>query len=115
VQVERQQGEWQFTGGYVGDVSTANRTVASFSPERGLAKSIVGRASYTIDTNRSAAAEALVRQNGDAFYCKGEYSWARGQHWRTTVSAALIRGEPDDFLGQYDRNSHVNLTLRYSF
>ena len=115
VQAERQQGEWQFIGGYVGDVSTANRTLASFSPERGLAKSIVGRASYTIDTNRSAAAEALVRQNGDAFYCKGEYSWARGQHWRTTVSAALIRGEPDDFLGQYDRNSHFNLTLRYSF
>jgi hypothetical protein len=27
----------------------------------------------------------------------------------------LIRGDPDDFLGQYRRNSHLTATLRYSF
>jgi hypothetical protein len=26
-----------------------------------------------------------------------------------------IGGESDDFLGQYNRNSHVRLSLRYSF
>jgi hypothetical protein len=31
------------------------------------------------------------------------------------VSGALIVGEPDDFIGQYNRNSHLTLALRYSF
>jgi putative ABC transport system ATP-binding protein len=48
-------------------------------------------------------------------YAKGEYSQARGEHWRMTVSGAIIRGEPDDFLGQYRLNSHIGLALRYSF
>jgi hypothetical protein len=87
----------------------------TFAPDRGLAKTIVGRASYTIDVNRSLAIEGSVRQNGDGLYLKGEYSQARGQHWRATVSSALIRGEPEDFLGQYRLNSHFALALRYSF
>ena len=68
-----------------------------------------------MDVNRSIAFEAAVRQNGDGEYLKGEYSHARGAHWRATVSGALIFGEPDDFIGQYNRNSHLTLALRYSF
>ena len=40
---------------------------------------------------------------------------ARGQHWRATAAGVAIGGEPDDFLGQYHRNSHVAVALRYSF
>ena len=115
VQLERQTGEWLLIGGYVGEVVTEDRRSVTFAPDRGLAKTIVGRASYTIDVNRSMAIEGSVRQNGDGSYIKGEYSQARGQHWRATVSAALIRGEPDDFLGQYRLNSNIGLALRYSF
>lgn len=115
VQLERQTGEWLLIGGYVGEVVTEDRLSVTFAPDRGLARTIVGRASYTIDANRSMAIEGSVRQNGDGLYVKGEYSQARGQHWRTTVSAALIRGEPDDFLGQYRLNSHFAVALRYSF
>jgi len=56
-----------------------------------------------------------VRQDGQGFYSKVEYSQARGQHWRATLSGIVIAGSPDDFLGQYDRNSHVGVALRYSF
>jgi hypothetical protein len=87
----------------------------TFAPDRGLTRAIVGRASYTVDVNRSVAFEAAVRQNGDGEYLKVEYSQARGGHWRATLGGALIRGEPDDFIGQYNRNSHVTLALRYSF
>jgi hypothetical protein len=38
-----------------------------------------------------------------------------GQHLRVTFRGDLIRGDADDFLGQYRRNSHLNATLRYSF
>jgi hypothetical protein len=75
----------------------------------------VARASYTIDANRSAVVETAIRQNGHGEYVKGEYSQARGQHWRATAAGALIRGHVDDFLGQYRRNSHVTFSLRYSF
>lgn len=114
-QIERQTGEWLLVGGYAGEVVTARRSSLMFAPDRGTARTILGRASYTIDVNRTAAVEAAVRQNGHGFYAKGEFSQARGQHWRTTVAGAIIGGEPDDFLGQYGRNSYVGLSLRYGF
>ena len=52
---------------------------------------------------------------GDGFYGKAEYSQAKGQHWRVTITAIGIAGASDDFLGQYSRNSHVKAALRYSF
>lgn len=115
VQLERQAGEWSFVGGYAGQHVTQNRALLTFAPDRGLTEAIVGRASYTVDVNRSLAFEVAVRQNGDGEYLKGEYSHARGAHWRATVSGTLIFGEPDDFIGQYNRNSHLTLALRYSF
>ena len=102
-------------GGYAGEAVTSRRALSTFAPDRGTTRSLVGRASYTIDPNRSVAFEGAVRQSGRGAYGKAEYSQARGQHWRATVTGTLIRGEPDDFLGQYRRNSHLVLSLRYSF
>ena len=114
IQLERQAGEWAFVGGYAGQHVTQNRALLTFAPDRGLSEAIVGRASYTVDVNRSFAFEAAVRQNLDGEYLKGEYSHTRG-NWRATVSGTLIRGDAGDFIGQYNRNSHVTLALRYSF
>src|SRR5262249_15261219 len=108
VQLERQSGEWVFVGGYVGEVVTVRRAALAFAPDRGLTKSIVGRASYTIDTRRSVAFESAVHQSGDGLYAKAEYSEIRGQHWRVTVGAMAIAGHSDSFLGQYHRNSHIS-------
>jgi hypothetical protein len=115
VQLERQSGEWLLLGGYAGEATTARHAVLSFAPDRGLTRAFMARASYTIDTNRSLTLETAVRQTGRGVYAKGEYSQARGPHWRATMSGAIIRGDDDDFLGQYRRNSHVTLSLRYSF
>ena len=115
IQLERLSGEWNFSGGYAGEVVTTRRAVATFAPDRGLTRAIVARAGYTIDSNRSIAVEGAVRQDGQGFYSKVEYSQARGQHWRATLSGIVNAGSPDDFLGQYDRNSHVGVALRYSF
>jgi hypothetical protein len=115
IQLERQSGEWQIIGGYAGEAVTTRRGGVAFAPDRGLTRSIVARAAYTIDPNRSVAFEGAVRQNGRGVYSKVEYSQARGQHWRATAGAVLIGGRSDDFLGQYNRNSHVAVGLRYSF
>ena len=115
VQLERQTGEWVLVGGYAGEAVTTRRAAITFAPDRGLTRSIVARASYTIDPNRGVAFETAVRENGDGVYAKTEYSQARGQHWRATVTAVVIGGHQDDFLGQYHRNSHATVTLRYSF
>ncbi|HEY2904955.1 MAG TPA: hypothetical protein VGJ29_03585 [Vicinamibacterales bacterium] len=115
VQVERQTGEWLVVGGYAGEIVTLRRAVLTFAPDRGMTRSLVGRASYTIDTNRSLAFETAVRQTGDGLYARAEYSQARGEHWRTTIAAAAIAGHSDDFLGQYHRNSYVTASVRYSF
>ena len=32
-----------------------------------------------------------------------------------TITAALIAGEPDDFLGQFRRNSHLTAAVRFSY
>lgn len=114
-QVERQAGEWFFIGGYAGQVVTLHRSIFDFAPDRGLTSAFLGRAGYTIDTNRSVALETAVRQNGQGVWAELEYSQAFGSHWRATAAFTLIRGDRSDFLGQYRRNSHAMLALRYSF
>ena len=81
----------------------------------GLTKSFLGRASYTIDARRSVAFEAAERQNGAGTWARAEYSQTFGAHWRGTAGFSWIRGNQDDFLGQYRRNSHFTLAMRYSF
>jgi hypothetical protein len=115
IQLERQSGEWVFVGGYAGEAVTERRSLLPFAPDRGVTRSMLGRASYTIDPNRSVALEGALRQDGDGGYARGEYSQAYGQHWRATIGATLIRGEPTNFFGQYRRNSHATFSLRYSF
>jgi len=114
IQLERQVKEWSFVGGYAGSVVT--REAASplqFAPDRGFAKSFVGRAGLTIDANRSLAIETAVRAGGS--FMRFEYSQLFGQHWRATGGIAWIRGDMTDFLGQYSRNSYGSLAIRYSF
>ena len=116
VQLERQSGEWFFVGGYGGEAITERGIQnADFDPVRGLTRTILARAGYTIDTNRSVAVETAVRENFDGFWLKSEYTQAFGQHWRVTTGFTLIRGKPTDFLGQYRRNSHGVVALKYSF
>jgi hypothetical protein len=114
VQLERLVKEWAFVGGYAGSYTTRQPTTPlQFAPDRGFAKSFVGHAGLTIDANRSLAFDAAIRANGS--FAKFEYTQAKGQHWRAVAGAAWIRGEIDDFLGQYRRNSYVSLAIRYSF
>lgn len=115
LQIERQTGEWVIVAGYAGEAITAHRSALSFAPDRGMTRSVVARASYTIDPVRSLAFETAVRQNGHGVYGKIEYSQTSGRHWRATVTGVGIGGHSDDFLGQYHRNSHVAVALRYSF
>ena len=115
VQLERQIGEWTLVGGYAGEAVTARRSTLEFAPDRGLTRALLARAGYTIDANRSLALETAVRRNGDGMWLKFEYSQAFGRHWRATAGFAWIRGVASDFLGQYHRNSHAILALRYSF
>ncbi len=115
VQAERQAGEWFFIGGYAGQVVTLHRSQFNFAPDRGLTSAFLGRAGYTIDTNRSVALETAIRQNGAGLWVRLAYSQALGGHWRATAGYTLIRGDDTDFLGQYHRNSHALLSLRYSF
>jgi hypothetical protein len=115
VEVERQTGEWVLDGGYAGEVVTNSQPGFPFAPDRGIARSILGRASYTVDPRRTIAIEGAVRQSGDGFYVKGEYSEAFGQHWRLTLTGVGINGEDNDFLGQFHHNSYASAGLRFSF
>jgi hypothetical protein len=115
LQLERQQGEWSFAGGYAGEIIThAAPNALQFSPERGLARSFLGRAGYTIGPTRSIAFEGVARQNGKGVWLRFTYTETYGQHWRFTGGVTLMRGETADFLGQYRRNSYASLALRYS-
>ena len=80
---------------------SGRRSVArssTFAPDRGLTRSIVARASLhdrhepqRRGRRRRSARTATALPEGRIFQ-------ARGQHWRTTVAGALIRGSADDFL-----------------
>ena len=115
VQLERQSGEWLFIGGYAGEYEKEPTTLFRFAPDTGLTRAFVGRASLTIDANRSLTFEGVVRQNAEGFYGRFEYAHGLGGHWRVIASLSAFGGSDDDFLGRYRRNSFARLTLRYSF
>src|SRR4030095_2734678 len=71
IQLERQSGEWFFIGGHTrADLPRKGTRAADFARDRGLTKTLLARAGYTIDANRSVAFEAAVRQNGDGIWIK---------------------------------------------
>lgn len=115
IQLERQIKELSIVAGYAGDAITARTPTLQFSPELGFARAILAHAQYTIDSDRSVSVDAAVRQNGQGSWLRAEYSQAFGQHWRATAGYSWIRGDDDDFLGQFHRNSFALLALRYSF
>lgn len=115
IEAERQVGEWVFDGGYVGEVVTKARADAPFGAERGIARSFIAKAMYAAGPRRSVSVEMAVRQKGEGFYVKSEYSQAFASHWRLTLTGVGLGGDAGDFLGQYKRNSHVSAGLRLSF
>ena len=115
IEVERQTGEWLLDFGYAGDHTTKEYALPAFAPDRGMARSIIGRASYTVDPRRTVVLEGAVRQTGDGVYAKAEYSQEFAQHVRFTVAGVGIGGKTTDFIGQYNDNSHVRVGLRVSF
>lgn len=115
LQVEVQRGQWVLVGGYTGEVVTRRRELTTFAPDRGMSRAIVARVSRTIGTNRSFDVEGAVRQTGEGAYGRARYSHGFARHWRATLAVVGIGGQADDFLGQYDLNSHAVLTVRYSF
>jgi len=98
-QLERQQAEWLVVGGYVGEWVSARRGRSSFAPDRGMARSILGRLSRSATTDRTFALEGLVRQNGDGIYVKAEYSQRLAGSWRFTVQTGVALGIPVLALG----------------
>ena len=115
VQLERQTGEWVIVGGYAGEAITVSRSTLAFAPDRGLTRSFVARASYTIDPSAAWGSKPPSVRTATACTASSSTPQARGQHWRATFTAIGITGQSDDFLGQYSRNSHVEAALRYSF
>lgn len=115
LQLERQIGELSIVGGYAGEWVAKKRSDLQFAPDRGLAKAFLGRATYTLDPRRSLAIEYAVRENGDGYWIRSEFSRSIGKNWRAIGGYTAIGGNRTDFLGQYRRNSHVHFVLRCSF
>lgn len=115
VEIERQAGEWLLDLGYAGEAAGDPKGIVSFAAERGLARTVIGRASYTVDPRRTLAVEGALRQDGDGFYAKGEFSQAFGQNLRFTISAVGLGGDRRSFLGQFRDNSHIAASLRLSY
>ena len=115
VEIERQVGEGSLDIGYAGETVRRSRIPVVSAPDRNMARSVIGRAAYTVDPRRTVVIEGAVRQTGEGYYGKLEYSQSMKQHWRVTLRAAGLGGEVEDFLGQYRRNSHASITIRFSY
>jgi hypothetical protein len=115
LELERQIGNWVIDGGYAGEAVTERREQFSFNPERGIARSIVGKVAYAGNPDRTFGIEGAVRQSGDGVYVKGEFSQALNDHWRLTAAGIGLAGRANDFLGQFRRNSNLSVSLRLSF
>jgi len=115
VEIERQIGEWLLDIGYAGEVVRRSRVPLVFAPDRSLSESVIGRAVYAVDPRRTIIIEGAARASGDGVYAKLEYAQMMREHWRLVLTGVGLAGDADDFLGQYRRNSHGSITLRFSF
>jgi hypothetical protein len=115
VEVERQFGEWLLDVGYTGEVVRRSRVPLVFAPDRSLSESVIGRAMYSVDPRRTIIIEGAARASGDGVYAKVEYSQMMRDRWRLTLTGVALAGDADDFLGQYRRNSHGSISVRFSF
>jgi hypothetical protein len=115
LQLERQIRELRVTFGYAGEVVTVHSDAQQFPGERGFTRAVIAHTDYKLDANRTISVDAFVRQNGRGSLIEPGFSQSFGDHWRATVRFAWLRGEENDFLGQYHLNSFAAAELRYSF
>jgi hypothetical protein len=74
----------------------------------------VGRVGWTIDPMKELALQGIARQSGRGELVEATYSQTFGQHWRATLTYVFIGGDEGDFIGEYNKNSHAIVGLRYS-
>ena len=115
LQLERQAGEWSLVAGYAGQVTTEHRSALGFSPCVDLRAPwwrTPATPSMSIAAWRSRLSCART-----ARACTPRRSTVRlsASTGAPPPASPLVRGDAADFLGQYRRNSHAILTLRYSF
>jgi hypothetical protein len=115
VQAERQWKEWLFIGGYSGEYVTEDRGALAFNADRGVAGTIILRASYALGSDRSFIIENITRHNGEGTYGKIEYSRVVARNLRVAARFVAIGGVAGDYFGQYRKNSFAGSNLRYSF
>lgn len=115
LQGEKHIGPVTVVAGYAGESVTTDRRATVFAPDRGLARSFLGRTTWAPDTSRSLATQLVIHQNGKGLWTRFEYTQTFGQHWTLLTGYNLLRGEPTDFIGQYRRNSHAFMTWRLTF
>ena len=114
-QLERQIRQWVIAGGYAGQTVFDHRYPIYFDVQRGLTQSFLAKAVYNLDAPTSFSIETATRQNGRGTWTTAEYSRQLANHWRVIGGITVIAGNPNDFLGQYHRNSFGVLRVRYSF
>lgn len=115
LELERQIRDIHLTLGYAGEVVTAHGSALQYPGERGFARGLVAHTLYTVDSNRALSLDVFLRQNGTSSLLSPAFSQSFRDHWRVTVGFTWLRGEAQDFLGQYHRNSFARTELRYSF
>jgi len=115
LEVEKQLKDLRITIGYAGEVVTAHSEALQYSAEEGFARAAIAHAQYVLDPNRTLTLDVFVRQDGRSSLLQPGYAQSFGGHWSATMSYVWLRGEENDFLGQYHRNSFAKAELRYSF
>ena len=115
LELERQVREAHITFGYAGEIVTAHGNTLPYPGERGFARGLISHVLYNLDANRALTLDVFLRHNGASSIVSPAFSQSFANNWRATVGFTWLRGEPNDFLGQYHRNSFVNAELRYNF
>ena len=113
IQFERQIKEFSIVAGYAGDAVTSYTPGLQFSPELGFARAILAHAQYTIDSTRSVATDAAIRQNGQgswlrtSLFAKHRPTLARNHRIRLDSRRSL--GFPGPIPSQLLRAAHPAL------
>lgn len=115
VEGERTQGRITAILGYAGEALTADRAKNRLAMDRALTDVFVGRVLCRVNDRNEVSGEYLIRRLGDGYGWKAAYTRHLGNNWSVTAGGVWIGGGVENIFGNYVHNSHVLLTLRYSF
>jgi hypothetical protein len=113
--LDKSWGDWFAIVQYAGQKVSGRVEPAAVFPDLGLRSTLLYRVERTLGPDRTFEIKGALRLRDGDFLIQPLYSVALSNKWRLKIGTTLFAGASDGYLGQFRYNSHLNLSVTYTF